>query len=73
MIRLPYLYGRNAYKKIFPNSNQDDYSVDYALYDAWVGQHGATITHNNSDWKGWWMLEFEDDADAVVFKLKCGV
>jgi hypothetical protein len=69
MTYLPYPYGWSDYS----NSMYDLEEVaDKLFYWQWVEQYGGKVV-DHQDLPGVeWRLEFKDDADAVVFKLKFG-
>jgi hypothetical protein len=64
MTYLPYPYGWSDY------SNEYPMAVESGLcYWQWVERYGGKVVDQNLHVVKW-RLEFKNDADAVVFKLK---
>jgi hypothetical protein len=67
MTYLPYPYGWSDYSKEYPVVSGDA----QLFYWQWVEQYGGKVVDQGLHVVEW-RLEFKDDADAVVFKLKFG-
>ena len=49
-----------------------DIAGDVPSYEDWIKQYGAKIILEENPWSGW-AIEFENEEDAIFFKLKFGL